>query len=154
MLSLDKTKQVLTEELEELLDAEAPREADSAGAYVESPDAFRGQGGEQIAGVPGAGAIELVGPVLLQWVGAVAFAVCVDLGKEPAKQALKDVWGWFAGLFREGQEIPTVTKKQDTLAAITAALIRAGWDAEKAGATAERVWAQGQRAGQKLAEAA
>ncbi len=151
MLSLDEAKGVFTKELEELLDIEAPQEADSAGVYVESPESFRERGKERIAGVPGAGIVELAGPLLLQWIVAVAAATWTEVKKEAIEDASKAVRGWLARLFGKGRAKPPVTTKAETVAAITASLIRAGWDAGKAGRAAERTWQQGQEAGRKLA---
>jgi hypothetical protein len=151
MLTLDETKGVFVEKLEELLDAEAPQEADSAGAYVESPESFQGHGKERIAGVPGAGIVELAGPILLKGIVAVAAAVWAQIKDQAIEDASTAVRDWLARVFRKGEARLSVTTKEETVAAIATSLIRAGWDADKAGRAAKRVWQQGQEAGRRLA---
>jgi len=61
-----QAQEILIDELEKLLEEEAPKEVDSAALYVENPEQFQKQGTDERAfGIPGSGFALLAGPAVL-----------------------------------------------------------------------------------------
>ena len=66
MLDEAQAQEILIDELEKLLEQEAPKEVDSAALYVENPEQFQKQGTDERAfGIPGSGFALLAGPAVL-----------------------------------------------------------------------------------------
>lgn len=149
-LDEEKVQEILIESLEELLDQEAPDEADSAALYVKHPEQFQtGRSDERAFGIPGGGFAMLVGPLLMCWVVEVAKWFLEELAKKGTQTIAVST---FTYLKRKVFGPPNeVKRKEETILAITAALVKAGWNAKKAGATAEKVWQTGIQTGQRLA---
>ncbi|MBN2351392.1 MAG: hypothetical protein JXD23_02405 [Spirochaetales bacterium] len=148
---------LLIEELKDLLCKEAPSEAAFARAYVEFPEEYSEEADEKIAGIPVEGVVALLGPVVLPWLIEIAKKIIKDIGEEIYKKILKSgVDSLFAKILKifskqKKAEIKA-GKKEDTIIAITNALIKAGWDAGAAGAKAEEVWKHGESLGRKMIE--
>jgi hypothetical protein len=148
---LPQAEEILIEEVERLLDDVAPNEADTAALYVESPESFLQKGSDERAfGIPGAGFAMLVGPMLVSFVVMIAKAFIEHVVKKGTETAATSFLARLMRAFRLAPA-PEDVPKEKTVAAITTALIEAGWDAGRAGNTAEKVWLSGVSAGQRLA---
>jgi len=145
-----QAQEILIDELEKLLEQEAPKEVDSAALYVENPEQFQKQGADERAfGIPGSGFALLAGPVLMTLVLQVAKMLLEELAKKGAESAAQSALGYVKRKLLGPP--PEQQLKADTIASITQALILAGWNTKKAAATAEKVWQSGVQTGQRLA---
>lgn len=147
---LIQAQEILIEEVEQLMEEVAPNEAVTAALYIESPESFLRRGDDERAfGIPGAGYATLVGPLLVSFVVMIANAFVDQLVKKGIETAANS---FLARLMRAFQlaPAPEVPRKEKTVATITTALIEAGWDAGRAGKTAEKVWQSGLSTGQRL----
>lgn len=150
---LSQVEELLIEEMERLLDDVAPNEADTAALYVTTPESFLQKGSDERAfGIPGAGFATLVGPVLVGFVVMIARTFVEHLVKKGTETAANSLLARLMRVLRLAPA-PEVPRKEKTVVAITTALIEAGWDAGRAGETAEKVWQSGVSFGQRLAAA-
>lgn len=148
---LAQAEEILIEAVERLLDDVAPNEADAAALYVEAPESFlRKDSDERAFGIPGAGFAILVGPMLVSFVVTIATAFFEQLVKKGTESAASSLLARLKQAFRRAP-VPDVARKEKTVAAITVALIEAGWQAGRAGDAAEKAWLSGVSAGQSLA---
>ncbi|MFY0565027.1 hypothetical protein ACN28E_14400 [Archangium lansingense] len=146
-----QAEEILIEEVERLLDDVAPNEADTAALYVETPESFLQKGSDERAfGIPGAGFANLVGPVLVGFLVLIAKSFIEHVVKKGTETAATSFLARLMRAFRLAPA-PEAVGREKTVATITTALIEAGWDAGKAGTTAEKVWSSGVSAGQRLA---
>jgi hypothetical protein len=145
-----QAQEILIDELEKLLEEEAPKEVDSAALYVENPEQFQKKGADERAfGIPGSGFAFLAGPVLMTLVLQVAKMLLEELTKKGAEVAAQSALGYVKRKLLGPP--PEQQVKAETIAAITQALIQAGWNTKKAAATAEKVWRTGIQTSQRLA---
>ncbi|OJT23821.1 hypothetical protein BO221_17800 [Archangium sp. Cb G35] len=148
-----EAEEILIEEVELLLDDVAPNEADTAALYVESPGSFLDKGSDERAfGIPGAGFASLVGPILVGFVVMIAKSFIENVVKKGTETAATSFLARLMRVFRL-EPATGAPLKEKTVKAITSALIDAGWDAGRAGETAEKVWRSGISAGERLAAA-
>ena len=150
MLDDTQAREILIDELEKLLEEEAPKEVDSAALYVESPEQFHQRGADERAfGIPGAGFALLSGPVLMTLVLQVARIALESMVKQGAQRAAQSALAYVKRKLLG--PAPEQQLKAETVASIAEALIKAGWSTKKAAATAEKVWQTGLQTGQRLA---
>ncbi len=150
MLDEAQAQEILIDELEKLLEEEAPKEVDSAALYVENPEQFQKKGADERAfGIPGSGFASLAGPVLMTLVLHVAKMLLEELAKKGAEMGAQSALGYVKRKLLGPP--PELQVKAETIASITQALIQAGWNTKKAAATAEKVWQTGVQTGQRLA---
>ena len=150
MLDEAQAQEILIDELEKLLEEEAPKEVDSAALYVENPEQFHKEGADERAfGIPGSGFAFLVGPMLMTLVLQVARLVLDELAKKGSEMAAQSALGYVKRKMLGPP--PEQQLKAETIASITQALIKAGWNTKKAATTAEKVWQTGTQTGQRLA---
>jgi hypothetical protein len=140
----------LEEELELLLAdfTESESEAELARQYVRDTNGPRDRLSEQVAGIPGAGLVVLVGPLLLTFIAAVAHKALEDVQSQLAKSVVSTVVSLKRRFVRGSA--PLVGTREEALSSITAALIKAGWSAAAAGRAADRAWVSGQRVAKRV----
>lgn len=145
-----QAQEILIDELEKLLEEEAPKEVDSAALYVENPERFHTRGADERAfGIPGSGFALLVGPVLMTLVLQVTKLVLEEIAKKGSQLAAQSALGYVKRKLLGPP--PEQQLKAETVSSITEALIKAGWNTRKAATTAEKVWQTGVQTGQRLA---
>src|SRR5450432_2148232 len=109
----------LEEELEQLLAdfAESEPEAELARQYVRDMNGSQNRLSEQVAGIPGAGLVVLVGPVLLTFIAAVAHKALEDVQSRLAKSAVSTIVS-LKRCFVRGSP-PLVGTRQEALSSIS-----------------------------------
>ena len=148
---MEDSDHILVVEMEKLLDEVAPTEADLAGSYVVDQSTYeRTASEERKFGIPGAGLVTLVGPILLHFLVVIAMDICSATRKKGAELIADQLFRRLSAKLRSS--LPKPKGKEETILAIVAALKTAGWDEPRAIKGANLAWESGLQTGRRFAQ--